>query len=140
MKEVEDYIYKFLQYTVEFHQYLKRVYKIEVYPSYNEAGSFFPRSGVFILNGQTFNYRYHGSGCTLIIDDIIIDYDLDILSENKVEISSWKFNRFIESYSKGTSTILIDDLDEIFINLTEKGVLLRKDPDFFVFTINESFF
>lgn len=140
MKEIEEYIYRYLQYIVVFHEYLKQEYKVEGYPSYNEAGVLFPVNGEFVLEGDTFNYRYHGNGCTLLINNIIVDYDLDILGENKIKISDWKFNRFIESYSKGGSTILIDDLDEIFIKLVKKGVLQRSAPNLFVFTINESFF
>ncbi|PSL42294.1 hypothetical protein CLV51_1152 [Chitinophaga niastensis] len=140
MEEVERYIYHFLQYVKTFHQFLVNEYNMEGYPSYNEAGKVFPRSGMFNIEGESFNYRYHGSGCTLMVDEVVIDYDLDILSENKIKISDWKFNRFIESYSKGTSKVLIDDLDKIFIQLVKKGVLEHKDPNILVFIINENFF
>ena len=140
MEEVEKYIYHFLQYVRRFNQFLITEYSINGYPSYNEAGKVFPRSGVVNVEGELFNYRYHGSGCTLTVDDVIIDYDLNILGNNKIKISDWKFNRFIESYAKGNSKISIDDLDGIFIQLVGKGVLEQKDSGIMVFIINESFF
>lgn len=140
MEEVEKYIYHFLQYVRRFNQFLITEYSINGYPSYNEAGKVFPRSGVVNVEGELFNYRYHGSGCTLTVADVIIDYDLDILGNNKIKISDWKFNRFIESYAKGNSKISIDDLDGIFIQLVGKGVLEQKDSGIMVFIINESFF
>lgn len=133
MQQVEQYIYQFLQYVRLFNSYLNREYNVGGFPSYNEAGELFPRNGVFSFDGKKFKYQYHGSGCTLEVDDIIVDYDIDILKENKIRISDWKFNRFIESYTKGKPDVQIDDLDSIFLELVDKGVLERKEPDRFVF-------
>lgn len=140
MEEVEKYICLFLQYVRKFHQFLITEYNIKGYPSYNEAGKTFPRSGVVKVEGELFNYLYHGSGCTLTSANVIIDYDLDILGDNKLKISDWKFNRFIESYTKGESKVSIDDLDGIFIQLVRKGVLEQNNPAVLVFSINENFF
>jgi hypothetical protein len=140
MQEVEQYIYQFLQYIRLFNSYLNREYNIQGFPTYNEAGRVFPRMGEFNFEEKVFKYHYHGSGCTLLVDDVIVDYDIDILRNNKVRISDWKFNRFVESYSKGISTVLIDDLNSIFVKLVAKGVLDRKEPDRFVFLIHEDYF
>ena len=140
MEEVEQYIYQFLQYIRLFNGFLCREYNIQGFPTYNEAGRLFPRIGEFSFDKKFFKYHYHGSGCTLTVDDVIVDYDVNILRENKISISDWKFNRFVESYSKGTATVLIDDLDSIFLKLVDKGVLEREEPDLLLFLINESYF
>ena len=140
MQKVEQYIYQFLQYIRLFNGYLCRKYNIQGFPTYNEAGRIFPGMGEFTFDDKLFKYHYHGSGCTLLVNDVIVDYDIDILRNNKIRISDWKFNRFVKSYSKDISTVLIEDLDPIFLQLVNKGVLYRREPDQFVFLINEDYF
>jgi hypothetical protein len=139
-EELKRYIYHFWVYLKSFHYFLMKEYKIEGYPSYNEAGRVFPKSGIANIDGNVYKYHYHGSGCTLTVNDIVVDYDLDILNENKVKISDWKFYRFIDTYSKGTSSVSIDDLDTLFVQLVNEGALEQKDPSRLVFAINEKFF
>lgn len=140
MEEIEQYIYQFLQFIRLFNGYLCRKYDIQEFPTYNDAGRAFPRIGEFSFNEKIFKYHYHGSGCTLAVDDVIIDYDINIFRKNKISISDWKFYQFVESYSKGTSNVSIDDLDSIFLKLVDKGALEREEPEYLIFLINESYF
>ena len=140
MTELEEYIYKYLQYIRLFHRALKANFNLEIEPTYNEAGSLFPRKGEFSFEGSKFTYRYHGNGCTLMIENIIVDYDLDIFDRSWIEITSWKFYRFIESSSNNKSNILLDNLSSLFVELSLKGALIRKYPDRFVFLINDEYF
>lgn len=140
MEKIEEYIYEYLQYIRLFHKALKVNFNLAIEPTYNEAGSLFPKKGEFLFEGRQFNYRYHGNGCTLTVEDIIVDYDLDIFDRSRIEITDWKFYRFIESYSDNKPNILIDDLNLLFVELSFKGILVRKYPDRFVFLINNDYF
>lgn len=139
-EELEDHICNYLCHIRFFHNALKRTFNFDIEPTYNEAGPLFPRKGEFSFDGKQFNYRYHGNGCTLVVDDIIVDYDLFIFDRSLIEITEWKFYRFIESSVGGSSRISTDDLNELFIELSLKGVLIRKYPDRFVFFINNDYF
>lgn len=140
MKEIELYIYHFLRCVNVFSGILTKKYGLECYPTYNEAGRLFPRIDSLFYNGNFFKYRFHGKGCTLEIDGVIIDYDLSILNQNKIELSSWKFYRFIETYSKGHSGILITELGQLFLQLVKTGALEQESPDSKVFLINEKYY
>lgn len=136
MTELEQYIHEYLRHITLFHNALKTIYNLQIEPTFNEARTLFPKMGEFTFGGKNFEYRYHGNGCTLIVDSIIVDYDLNIFDTSQVEITNWKFYRFIETYAGGQSKISLNDLNALFVELSSKGKLTRKYPDGFVFHIS----
>ncbi|WP_423735447.1 DUF6896 domain-containing protein [Chitinophaga caseinilytica] len=130
---IKELVNKYINNIKDFHSVLCRVYHLPKPPTYNEAGRLFPRDGLLQIGDDTYSYRYHGSGCTLQKNDLIIDYDLDILNGFNVSITSWKFSRFVESYSTGTPALDTDNLEKYFVELAEEGFLVRLYQDRYVF-------
>lgn len=136
---VKRYIEQFRSYIKSFNKLLMVTYNLDIEPTYNEARTLFPRSGMILDDGVQIDYLYHGSGCTFTKENVIISYDIDVLHNNEIKISDWKFNEFIRTYTKGMSLISIDDLDTIFMKLTERNVLIKRTASL-VFNINEDYF
>ena len=140
LEEAEKYLALFLDQIKKFNLSLTNFYQLTFCPTYNEAGNLFPRNGELDLNNAKINYRFHGRGCTFQTEGIIVSYDIDVLHNNEIIISRWKFLEFIKSSSRNSSSIELKDLLEIFTELVKKGALLQRKNDVLEFNINENYF
>lgn len=137
IEEFIEFVKQFNKQVNLFNRLLIDTYNLECEPTYNEAGNFFPRNGELITDIGTYNYRYHGGGCTFTVNGIIVSYDIDVLNNNEIKLSSWKFNEFIRTFSKEKSPIDIDDIDNYFFHLVELEILIQRTEGVLVFNIRK---
>lgn len=114
---------------------LKVNFGLKSYPTYNDAGNLFPRKGELREGSFVYKYQFHGKGCTVMKNEIWISYNIDILNNNEISITAWNVKKIIETYTGQSSEYKSNEIDQAFIELEKKKVLVRRKPDFMVFNI-----
>ena len=109
---IREAVCKFVEYIVSFEKALQKHFEIDTLP-YFEAGRGIPRQGMLLVKGIELQFRFHGAGCTFEHEDLVIDYDMDFSSANRIVVSTWKLLRSLNSLS----------LEFAKMNLTEMGLL-----------------
>jgi len=94
-----DYIKKVLStyssLIKNFENALIEKYSLDSNP-WNHAGKLFDKKGSF--NG--YEYYYHGAGCTLKFNDLIIEYDYAPVNEYDIKFTKDAILSFINSHSE----------------------------------------
>lgn len=90
MKEILEF---YIDTIEDFNTRMKKKYKFDVNP-WRKAGILFDKKGV--IDG--YEYWFHGSGCTLIKDSTIFDYDVTLLTKKEIKFTLLKFSELINSH------------------------------------------
>nr|WP_294859434.1 hypothetical protein [uncultured Fluviicola sp.] len=135
IEEIEKHINIFYRHIQRFNYLLKQNFEFNSYPTYNDAGKLFPRKGEFIDGDLTYKYQFHGKGCTIIINEIWINYNIDILNNNESTVTAWDIKKFMETYTGQTLEYKASQMDQVLLELEKKHVLIRRTPEFMVFNI-----
>ena len=96
---IHEAICRFVEYIVSFEKALQEHFEIDTLP-YFKAGRGIPRQGMLLVNGIELQFRFHGAGCTFEYEDLVIDYDMDFSSANRIVVSTWKLLRSLNSLSQ----------------------------------------
>lgn len=135
IEEIEKCIGVFYKQIQIFNDLLSEKFELESTPTYNEAGSLFPRKGELKDGDLVYKYQYHGMGCTIAINDVWINYNIDVLNNNEIVITARDIRKFIETGIDQTSEYKSSEIDHAFLELEKKKVLTRRNPEFMIFNI-----
>lgn len=134
---IKQYVNVFHEQIQCFNNVLKQKYEFESEPTYNDAGNIFPRKGNLTEKGNVYNYQFHGSGCTVIKNEVWINYNIDVLNNNEITITAWDIKKFIETSTNETSPYESSEINQIFLELEKMHILKRRDEDLMIFSIVE---
>ena len=128
-KIIIDSLIRFVSFVLKFENELTTLYGLKELP-YNEVGKKFERVGEFMFDEKLVQYKFHGAGCLFICDEIVIDYNINPLSKNHINISSFKFLRFLKTYSNNKSVLelKVEDMYKLFLEFERMGIL-NKVPE-----------
>jgi hypothetical protein len=132
---IKQYIFKFQEQIQHFNGLLKKKYEFNTEPTYNDAGNIFPKKGELIEEKNIYHYQYHGSGCTIIKNEIWINYNIDILNNNEITITAWDIKKFIETLNNCSSPYKSSEINQVFLKLEEEKILKRREEEFMIFNI-----
>lgn len=90
MKEILDFYVRTIE---DFNERMKKKYKINVNP-WDKAGVLFSKKGKI----DNYEYWFHGSGCTLVVDNVIFDYDVTLLTKKEIKFTLLKFAELINTH------------------------------------------
>ena len=111
---------------------LKKNYNLTSIP-YLHKGDI-PKNGVLQIDNSMLSYNFHGSGCTFMLGNIELSYDVYADRENYIVTSPWKFQQFVNSYlTEKITEAQIADYLELF---DKKNIVKRVYPDYLVYAIN----
>lgn len=133
--EIGKYIKVFYKQIQYFNDLLKQKFELNSDPTYNDAGKLFPRKGELTNNDLTYQYQFHGKGCTIITNGIWINYNIDILNNNESTITGWDIKKFIETSTGQTLEYKASEMDQVLLELEKKNILIRRNPEYMVFNI-----
>ncbi len=133
--DFEKSILKLVEFIRIFEKKMQKHYCIPHLP-YTKVGEDFPKKGSIKKEDSLIQYNYHGGGCTVHLDDIILDYNVVLSDTNYIKLSSWKFGQFIESWYK--KKIDIYTIGEGMEKLSKKGVLNRLPTGLAYYEVNMS--
>jgi hypothetical protein len=85
------------------------------------------RRGSFEIEGNNFEFFFHGSGCTINYQRLELHYDVNITQVNYIEIAHWKLMRFIVTYLKLEKEVDMNLIDEFLIDLNGSGPVVKDD-------------
>ncbi|WP_442159787.1 DUF6896 domain-containing protein, partial [Rhizobium leguminosarum] len=72
---------------------MKHIYDLPDNPF--KCQSLYPRSGSIETRVGYFKYNFHGIGCSFENGNLEVHYDYNIVADNYLTTSPWKFWRFI---------------------------------------------
>lgn len=107
----------YTHHILEFERVLMKQYNLTKLPYISLSE--FPRRGILQVGSKTYEYNFHGSGCTFSSGVIEVNYDAYIDRDNYLIASPWKFMTFIKTLSDN-----IDLTEEEALKILEK---LAKD-------------
>lgn len=137
-EEAIIYLYDFVRLIKSFEKELINSYKLDDHP-YQYAGSLFPRIGEQKVNDINVKYKFHGRGCLLEMNDLVIDYNIDPTERDYIIITSFKFLRFLKSKSD-LLNLDIEATINLLMTLLESGVLIKSKDANMAFNVSTDWF
>lgn len=136
IEELEQLLYNYLSEIFEFESAITVAYKLDDLP-FNMLSRFPQKESIFYKNKKT-DYRFHGNGCTLIINGVEIQYSIYTDRVNYIAISPWDFLRFIQTTDyKGLTKSLTQVQTLEYLEKLEKHKVVNKIfQNYHVYEIN----
>lgn len=127
--DILECIRSYRNFILVFETSMKKKYNIND-NIYNYIGVLFERNG----NLGKYEYIFHGSGCKIISENVICEYDFLNYDENtQYQFSVWKLKSFIESFYH--KNIVQSELKESLDNLVIKKQLRKLELEGRIFDI-----
>jgi hypothetical protein len=135
---IKECLFQYVQLILRFETALKKIYNLKDNPY--RCQHFFPRAGKLETMADLFTYRFHGAGCSFEHNNVEVHYDYHIIEDNYLTTVSWKFWRFVVTYSnlKGWANLTNDEVDHELEALTSTKAIQRLYPHNLVYQINFS--
>lgn len=127
-QEVIDSLKDAYNLVKEFEMLLTKEYNLKDIP-FNVAGQEFPRIGKLLDNSKIeISYKFHGSGCRIEKENVILEYGISPITENSVKITPRDLMIFMKSYKKDEKIqkLISRDLHLIFTELKEENILKQR--------------
>ena len=116
---MEKILNEYIDFIRNFENSMKIKYKTNKNPCL-VAGDLFDGKG----NLDGFDYWFHGTGCTVEKDGVMIEYDISPFVDDEINFSLWKFSEFIHTnpnYSK--LNYYSDYIEKELAKLIDKRIL-----------------
>jgi len=125
VEELSKALKAFERYVTKFNETLMNKYMLEKNPIH-VIGKIVPKSDTIVIDGQHVSYRYHGAGCSVIYGTIQLEFD--IIPNESIKITPWKFEQFLITYLKLDNNLFNQDEVYNYLILLEREGLLKKVP------------
>jgi hypothetical protein len=120
----------------DFDRMLMRHFHLDEHPYQDKSR--FANKGVLSTEAGSFEYWFHGGGCSLTFDSgLEVHYDYLITEADYITTSPWKFMRFLATWPDTRDT---PDPDPTFVaallaGLERTGAVRKVYPDYLVYQI-----
>lgn len=136
---IKDCLFRYVQIILQFEKALIEVYHLHDHPY--QSQKLFPRTGTVKSGDDLFDYRFHGSGCSLKFQNLEIHFDYYIVLEDYISTNPWKFTEFIKGYWANKESLpSIDKVEVALIELNQSSIIKKTYPDYLVYQISFSWF
>jgi hypothetical protein len=95
-----------------------------------------PKAGKLENDGIHLEYKFHGSGCTFILDSIELDYSIYADQENYIVVSPWGFTCFVNTYLNTNTSYTEAQVAEWLELLNFKDVINKIYEGYFVYEVS----
>jgi hypothetical protein len=92
--------------------------------------------GSFDIEGNNFEFHFHGSGCSITYKSLQLHYDVYITLEDYLEISPWKFMRFMVTYLNLENEIQCELIVEYLSQLNGTGPVTKINENYEVYSVS----
>ena len=125
-EELAVYINQFCLHVYEFERALAKQFQTEHSLVYDSWSKHIPRMGTIDINGQIWDYRFHGAGCALTFGKTQVDYDYAPMDTNTIKISEFYLEQFIHSVQPEQE--LKKEITEVLLyDLVKEGLLQKRE-------------
>lgn len=137
MDNLEKLIQNLVEYINTFENAMQQHYSLQGLP-YLGIGKKFPKKGSIVSKEILITFNYHGAGCTVNYDSLILDYDVYISDENHIKLSPWKLGQFVNSFLK--EDVNIDRISQEMERLSRIGILNKLPEGLAYYEINLEYY
>jgi hypothetical protein len=127
-------LYAYINFILWCEDRLRQRFQFEGNPWANQKIT--GQKGSFEIEGNNFEFWFHGAGCTINYRRLELHYDVRISQDNYIEILPWKFMRFVVTYLKLEEEVELTFLVRILSTFVDSGIVIRSDEYDQVFYVN----
>lgn len=125
----EEALFLLVDYIKDFHESLIHAYNLDDIP-YNLSGKVFPKKGVIAIKEAKINYHFHGNGCTLVWNNIEIEYAIDPISKHEIKIGAYSISQFLATLpGEGDGRFSFEEISTTLQQLESRGILMKRKPE-----------
>lgn len=136
-RELKNLLEEYELYIYTFNDAIQKEYSLSISPLIASRQRVIPSKGFIMIDGNKFDYFFHGSGCSLIIDNVSVDFDYDLVKDGLgnndwiyKQFSAYQLWGFIKSKEKSNMQLCDEKIFSENIKLLEvEGYIKKVNPD-----------
>jgi formate-dependent nitrite reductase cytochrome c552 subunit len=133
-EEMQHLLIAYVDLILKCENALRKYYGLDNIP-YLETDKF-PKKSKISTNELSFEYHFHGSGCTILLEKIELHYDIYVDRSNYLVTSPWKFMKFANGYLQTYNQLTEVQIAEWLKILSDENILKIIYEDYLVYEIS----